>query len=166
MASCYRCGHARLVARRATVEYPQAGLPYPVLLVDLPVRECPSCGERALSIPDVEGLHLALAVHVARANRALLAPELRFLRRYLGWSAEHLSTVMGVDPKTLSRWENGRQRPGPVAERLLRLLILQQRPEDGPAVVDRVLSGLGREPTETTASIRLSTSRRGWREAA
>ena len=87
------------------------------MLANVPVRECPACGEKALAIPDAEGLHRALCQRVVRANRALLGQEVRFLRKYLGWSAEYLAAVMGVDPKTLSRWENGRQKIGPMADR-------------------------------------------------
>lgn len=166
MAKCYKCRKAEMVVRKATIEYKQAGLPYPVMLGNVPVRECPACGEKAVTIPDAEGLHRALCLHIVRANRALLGQEVRFLRKYLGWSAEHLSAMMGVDPKTLSRWENGRQKLGPVAERFLRVLVLQKLEEDAKGFADQVLPTLGHEPTGMGESLHMATSRNGWREAA
>lgn len=166
MAKCYRCGKAELVSRKATIEYKQAGLPYPVILANVPVRECPACSEQAVTIPDPEGLHRALSLYMVRVNRALFPQEVRFLRKYLAWSAEHLSAVMGVDPKTLSRWENGRQKLGPVAERFLRVLVLQRLEEDAKTFADEVLPKLGHQPADASESLRLSSSRTGWREAA
>jgi len=166
MAKCYNCRKADMVARKATIEYKQAGLPYPVMLSNVPVRECPACGEQAVTIPDAEGLHRALCLHIARANRALLAPEVRFLRKSLGWSAEHLSAMMGVDPKTLSRWENGRQKLGPVAERFLRMLVLQKLEEDAKGFADQVLPTLGHEPAPKDEPLHMARSRNSWREAA
>lgn len=166
MAKCYNCRKADMVARKATIEYKQAGLPYPVMLANVPVRECPSCGEQAVTIPDAEGLHRALCLHVVRTNRALLGQEVRFLRKYLSWSAEHLSAVMGVDPKTLSRWENGRQKLGPLAERFLRILVLQMLKEDAKAFADEVLPTLGHEPAAGDESLHMAATRNGWRDAA
>jgi putative zinc finger/helix-turn-helix YgiT family protein len=166
MTKCYNCLKANMVARKATIEYKQSGLPYPVMLANVPVRECPACGEQAVTIPDAEGLHRALCLHVVRANRALLGQEVRFLRKYLGWSADHLAAVMGVDPKTLSRWENGRQKLGPMAERFLRILVLQKLEEGAKEFADQVLPTLGHEPAASDESLHMAASRNGWREAA
>jgi putative zinc finger/helix-turn-helix YgiT family protein len=166
MSKCHQCGKADLVAGRGTVEYRQSGLPYPVLLASVPVRRCPACGEEAITVPDPEGLHRALALHVVRARRPLHPKEVRFLRKYLDWNAGRLSAVVGVDPKTVSRWENGRQKVGPVAERLLRLLVLQRLEADARAFTDEVLARLGQGTIEPGESVRLSSSRAGWREAA
>jgi len=166
MLKCYKCGKANFVSSKTTVEYKQAGLPYPVLLVGIPVRECPACGEQGITIPDPEGLHRMLSLHIALANRALFPQEIRFVRKYLDWSADHLAAVMGVDPKTLSRWENGRQKLGPVAERFLRLIVLQMLEADARAFTDQVLPNLGDEAADPAESLRLSSSRNGWREAA
>ena len=166
MSRCHHCGKADLVEHHRTVDYPQAGLPYPVLLVDVPVRECPACGETAITLPDVEGLHRALCRHIIHASRAMSGREVRFLRKYLGWRAEYLAAVMGVDPKTLSRWENGRQKVGPVAERLLRLLVLQRLEADPNPFVDTVLPTLTLAEAATVEPLRLTLARTGWRQAA
>ena len=119
-----------------------------------------------MTILDAEGLHRALGLRVARVNRALLGQEVRFLRKYLDWSADHLPAVMGVDPKTLSSWENGRQKLGPMAERFLRILVLQKLAEAAKEFADQVLPNLGHEPAASDESLHMAASRNGWREAA
>jgi putative zinc finger/helix-turn-helix YgiT family protein len=166
MSKCHECGKADLVPGRGTIEYKQSGLPYPVLLAGVPIRRCPACGEEAITVPDPEGLHRVLALHVVWAKRPLDPKEVRFLRKYLDWSADRLSAVMGVDPKTLSRWENGRQKVGPVAERYLRLLVLQRLETDARAFTEEVLARLGLDAAEPSEPVRLASSRTGWREAA
>jgi putative zinc finger/helix-turn-helix YgiT family protein len=166
MAKCYECGKADLVAGKGTVEYRQANLPYQVLLVGVPVRRCPSCSEESITVPDPEGLHRALAQHMVGVRRALFPKEIRFLRKYLDWSAEHLAAVMGIDPKTLSRWENGRQKLGPVAERLLRLVVFQRLEADARAFTEEVLPEVGQPAPSSPEPVRLASSRKGWREAA
>ncbi len=121
---------------------------------------------RAGTIPDPEGLHRALSLHIVHANRALFAQEVRFLRKYLGWSADHLSAVMGVDPKTISRWENGRQKLGPVAERFLRILVLQRLDQDAQASADQVLPTLENTTANPEEARRMAASRKGWKKAA
>ena len=166
MSKCYQCGKAEMVVSKGTIEYRQANLPYPVLLIGVPVRRCPSCSEESITVPDPEGLHHALAWHMVGARRSLFSQEIRFLRKYLDWSAEHLAEVMGIDSKTLSRWENGRQKLGPVAERLLRLLVLQRLEADARAFTEQVLPHVGQMTATSTEPLRLTSSRKGWRQAA
>ena len=41
-----------------------------------------------------------------------LAKRLRIRRRKLGWSQAHLAVLLGVDERTVARWERGSRRPG------------------------------------------------------
>ena len=58
----------------------------------------------------------------------LTADQIRYLRKYLGWSQSALSAYMAVQAETVSRWETGNQKMGPVADRLLRLLVANREP--------------------------------------
>jgi len=166
MATCYKCGKADFIEGTGTVDYPQANLPYQVLLVGVPVRRCPACGEESVTVPDAEGLHRALSHLIVNSSRSLLPQEIRFLRKYLDWSAERLGAIMGVDPKTLSRWENGRQKIGDTAERLLRLLVLQQISADVAMFTEQVLLHLRQEAAPWLPPLRLAVSGAGWKQAA
>ena len=50
------------------------------------------------------------------------------MRKYLGWPGSDLAAHMAVQPETVSRWETGSQEMGPVADRLLRLLVNSRAP--------------------------------------
>jgi len=153
--------------RREDHDYDLAGLPYRIILQNVPVHTCPSCGERSVTIPDVEGLHRRLALDIVAEPRPLLPQEIRLLRKTLDWTAEQMSRVIGVDVKTVSRWENGKQKMGPVAERLLRLIVrdLEPRPAEW---VRTVLSELSEQPDskQKPSSVTWKATSKGWQKAA
>lgn len=166
MAKCYKCRKAEMVKETGIFEYEQVNLPYPVLLVGVPIRRCPACDEQVVKIPDPEGLHRALCLHIVEANRPLHGQEIRLLRKHLDRSAEQLAALLGVDAKTLSRWENGKQKVGPVAERLLRLVVRQHLSPDAGAYSDDLFPRLEHKPGMKPAPLRLTTSSTGWNLAA
>jgi len=124
---CLECG-GLLVTRRENHKYP-CGLPY-VTLENIEVRHCKACGETSYVIPKIEKLHRVLALMVIEKQGKLTGDEIRFLRKYLGWSGADFAWNSGVTPETTSRWENGHQDMGPAAERLLRLCVLHMKPVD------------------------------------
>ena len=169
MTKCYNCRQAKMKVRRETYEYDLAGLPYPVVLLNVPVQRCPKCEEHAVTIPDLEGLHLRLALDIVSAPRLLLPEEIRFLRKTMDWTAEEMGRIVGVDVKTISRWENGKQRLGPVAERLLRLIVrdLEPRPVEWVSTVFSELAAKGPAKTRRTPPpVRFKTTAKGWERAA
>jgi putative zinc finger/helix-turn-helix YgiT family protein len=95
------------------------------------------CGETYTSIPAIEGLHRQIAAAVIRKKGRLAPAEIRFLRKWLGWSGVDFAKRTGTKPETVSRWENGRTLMGPQADRLLRVLVAKETPGAG----DRDLSG-------------------------
>ena len=58
----------------------------------------------------------------------LSGAEVKFLRKYLGWSGTDFAARMGVDPTTVSAWENERKPFGTSSDRLLRLMVAHQVP--------------------------------------
>ena len=125
--NCFECGSAMKTSRENHA-YGECGLDN-FVLVDVEVRTCNDCGEREVVIPNIEGLHQAIAERVATSEENLSGTEVRFLRKYLGLSQVDLGKTMGVEPETVSRWEHGHPI-GSTAERLLRLLALNEKPKD------------------------------------
>jgi putative zinc finger/helix-turn-helix YgiT family protein len=161
---CYQCGKADLEPHVGIYEYDLARLPYPVLLVGIPMEKCPVCGEEVVTIPDPEGLHRAIALSIIKADRPILPDEVRFLRRVLDKSADDLAALVGIDVKTLSRWENGRQKIGKIADRFLRLLVHRRLAPDVAGFAEELFPTL---PDEGEAqAVRLFTSPSGWQRAA
>ncbi len=161
---CYNCGQADMQASEGTYEYDLTGLPYAIVLAGVPLERCPACGEEAITVPDPEGLHRAIALTIVAADRPLLGAEVRFLRKLLDKSAADLAGLMGVDVKTLSRWENGRQKIGRVAERLLRLLVHSRLAPKVVSFPEEVFPQL-RDKGQPRA-VKLVASPKGWEQAA
>jgi putative zinc finger/helix-turn-helix YgiT family protein len=124
--TCAACG-AQLKTRRENYRYEASGLPH-VTLKGVEVRRCPQCGETEVAIPAIEGLHRAIAGALIRKRARLVPAEIKFLRKYLGWSGSDFARHVGAAPETVSRWEHGKLAMGPAADRLLRLLVATKAP--------------------------------------
>ena len=78
----------------------------------------------------MEALFREVARTLATKRARLMPQEIRFLRKHLGLSGRDFARKMGVDHTTVSKWE-GVENPrdmGPIAERLLRLFVLTEKP--------------------------------------
>lgn len=82
-----------------------------------------------LRICDIEGLHRAIGKWLVSTRKRLTGSEIRYLRHELELSQVMLANLLGVNERTVIRWENDRSKPNtgnPAAERTLRLLYLEQ----------------------------------------
>ena len=140
--------------------YTESGLPN-VVLHGVTRLECPNGHGGAVSIPRLAGLARVLARAVASGPARLGGAEIRFLRKYLGWSGVDFARTMGVDPATVSRWENDKEPMGPVAERLLRLMAVRGIPVD--EYPTERLADVARDDAPRRGRLDLSISPSGWR---
>lgn len=152
MTRCLACAGPTKMRREKHYRYTECGLPNVVIEDAVKVTTCERCREMYTSIPAIEGLHRQIAAAVIRKKGRLAPPEIRFLRKYLGWSGTDFAKRTGTAPETVSRWENGRALMGPQADRLLRVLVAKETPvmeysvdvlahvadDDGPATPVRV----------------------------
>ena len=153
---CPECSKP-MASARENYSYSASGLPY-VTLVGVEVRRCKACGEHEVVIPRIEQLHRALALAVIGKKARLTASEVKFLRKYLGWSGADFARHMGVTPESVSRWENEREQMTPVADRLVRLMIVTQAP-----VSDYSLAGLvGLDEKPSPLRLRVESKQGGW----
>jgi putative zinc finger/helix-turn-helix YgiT family protein len=135
-----------------------------VVLVDVEVRRCPACGEQAVVIPRIEELHRSLAMTIIAHPGRLPPQEIRFLRKWLGWSGQDFARHFGVTATTVSRWESV-EDPSPMgstAERLLRLSVAHGQP-----AAEYPVSRLAEldEDAAPPKLIGLKPSRTGWEPA-
>jgi putative zinc finger/helix-turn-helix YgiT family protein len=120
---CVVCGKAGLKKVRTQLEYNG------VAVVNADVSECPKCGERYEGFDRVEQLSETIAHHIARRVERLTPAEIRFLRKYLGYSGRDFARFLGVTPETVSRWESSSPKPMPLStEKLLRYMTLNDKP--------------------------------------
>lgn len=123
---CLTCGK-EMKSRRENYRYTESGLSN-VVLANVEVRSCANCGAREVVVPRLDELHREMARTVIRQTTRLSPEQIKFLRKYLGWSAADFSRYMAVQPETVSRWESGSQEMGAVADRLLRLIVANNEP--------------------------------------
>lgn len=126
MARCVECGFRGEMASRRE-DLPYRGLPC-VTLRNMEVRTCPQCGEEYYVYPRFGQLHDMIRDLIVAKRSGLTPAEFKFLRKSLGWSSQDTATRMGVDPATVSRWENGKRTIGPSADRLIRALAMLNDP--------------------------------------
>ena len=159
---CRNCGKDAMTARAETYLYAESGLPN-VVLVGVDVRRCPKCGAFEVLIPRVAELHRVIAKAVIHKPARLAGAEVRFLRKHLGWSGADFAAHMGVDPTTVSAWENERKPFGTSSDRLLRLMVARQAP-----VEDYSLDELTRiaDVQEPSRKVEVRSKDHGWQIAA
>ena len=81
--------------------------------------------EEGIEIPRLEMLLASVAVARVLAPVQLVGAELRFLRHVLGYTGSEFAAAIALSDKTVvSRWENGRTRPGAYTEKVIRQLVL------------------------------------------
>ncbi|HET7499972.1 MAG TPA: type II TA system antitoxin MqsA family protein [Kofleriaceae bacterium] len=158
-----KCPQCRHEVQRSVENhrYTESGLSN-VVLVGVEVRRCPNCGESMVSIPRIEELHRAIAMELIRQTGRLAPSEIKFLRKWLGWSGVDFARHMGVTPETVSRWESV-ENPKPmggIAERLLRLAAAHgQQVDEYP--IDRLLD-ISDEQAPGTPLLAMKPGRTGW----
>ena len=155
---CLVCG-ATMKTTRENVRYAACGLPH-VTLRNMEVSRCPQCGEEEIAIPRIEALHKAIAQALITKPFRLDAAEIRYLRKYLGWSGADFAEHMGTSRETISRWENGTVPIGPQADRLLRLMVVTKAPVSDYSL--DTLKVISVEKPSHSLRIGLKVERGGW----
>lgn len=98
------------------------GLPYPVILMDSAFEHLDGNGHvLGVSIPNLDGLAVAVAVERLHLPVAFTGPEVRFLRTVLDISPAGFALAMDLHPDQLVQWETGQKSPGACADKLVRI---------------------------------------------
>ena len=153
---CRTCGKAELTSSLETYLYAESGLPN-VTLVGI------AHAQPAHSVTD---LHRAIAHAVITKRARLSGAEVRYLRKYLGWSGIDFAKHIGADPSTVSNWETDKDPIGMASDRLLRLMVVHGAPVDEYPLDELTKIENERQPP---LAVRLSPKANGWtqvREAA
>ncbi|MCK5689688.1 hypothetical protein KAI87_10485, partial [Myxococcota bacterium] len=93
-----------------------------VVSVDVNEYSCPQCKAVHRGFLKIEVLYGKIAHELSGLSRLLRPDELKWLRKYLGYSTTTWAEYLSVSRETVSRWENART-PIPLStERLLRMM--------------------------------------------
>jgi len=123
---CSNCGAMASVVR-SNYHFTEMGLP--VELMRINVVKCSECGNEDPIIPNLDDLMHTLALMVICDPCKLSGPEVRFLRKYSGKSAEEFSRLLHVDHTHLSKVENGRTEIVRRLDKLVRFVVLTMSSE-------------------------------------
>jgi len=82
-------------------------------------------GETVLTIPNVNGLHRAIAKAIVSKTSGMSGKELRFLRTEMGMTQSELASMIHREPLAISRWERAEIPIDCNAETLIRLHTIQ-----------------------------------------
>lgn len=125
ICKCFECG-ATMGREKRNVPY--MSLP-DVVLMNVDVHVCPKCGAEDVVIPYLEALNRALASALIENNLAIFEPgEAKFLRKYLGLSADQLALDLGVSEGRVLEWEKGEAPMSPVEAAALRWVVAYRGP--------------------------------------
>ena len=159
---CRTCREGEMKTTTENHLYVESGLPN-VVLVGVDVRRCPRCGAFEVLLPRVVELHRVIAKAVILKPARLNGAEVKFLRKHLGWSGADFAAHMGVDPTTVSAWENERKPFGTSSDRLLRLMVARQAPVDDYSLDELTKIGDVQGPQR---QVEIRPKDRGWQIAA
>ncbi|MBJ7545006.1 transcriptional regulator [Rhodomicrobium udaipurense] len=83
-------------------------------------------GEEVVSIPNVNGLHKAIAEGILLRQAGMSGKELRFIRTEMGMTQAELAGIVNREPLSVSRWERGETPIDHNAQALIRLIAIQR----------------------------------------
>lgn len=87
-----------------------------------------------LIIHEAEDLHIAIGKTIVMHDHALDGKEFRYLRKMLELTQSATGSLFGVDAQTVARWEKGESDVSMPADRLIRLLFIEQHIKKHPGI--------------------------------
>jgi transcriptional regulator with XRE-family HTH domain len=82
--------------------------------------------EMVVRVPNINGLHKAIATAIVTRHSMMSGREMRFLRSEMGMTQAELSDMIHREPLTISRWERGENDIEANAETLFRLQAIKK----------------------------------------
>jgi len=108
-------------------------------------------GDEVVTVPNIAGLHHAIAKEIVAHAAGISGKELRFLRTEMGLTQVELAKVVHHDAQSIARWEKSECNIAPTAEALIRLLAIQRlklevEPEPIEELSGRCIAGAAPQP--------------------
>lgn len=157
---CRVCEKDELLEVREDYHYRECGLDN-VTIMGITVRKCAHCGNVMPLIPNIEGLHDALADSIIKKNGPLIPAEIIFLRKSLGWSGKDFAKNMMCDKSQISKWEHGTVKMSKPYELLLREIV-----SSGKKLTDYHREEIVWRRNPKARQLNFKVMRSRWKEAA
>jgi len=114
-------------------------------------------------IHDLDGLHTAIAMHLAQEQKVLRGKEIRYLRTYMDLSQSGLGKLLGCDSQMIARYEKEQSDIPAPTDRLLRMIVLGHI--IGKVDVHGVVQQIEDMEGELPHSFRFKQTPKGWEAA-
>lgn len=121
-------------------KYRECGLEN-VILHGVKESRCEDCGESYISFGDMEKLHALIAGCLIKKSDNLIGKEIKFLRKFLGYSGSVFSQLVGYEPEHLSRVESGKASVQVTFDHLVRSLVARKFPDRDYDLHDLFIEG-------------------------
>jgi DNA-binding transcriptional regulator YiaG len=96
----------------------------PAVVTNMKKSECMQCGNVDPVIAHLDDLMRTVALAIVCSPASLRGADVRFLRKYIGKTAEEFGKLLNVDKTTVSKWENERDPVGDQSDRLIRVVVV------------------------------------------
>ncbi len=139
---CSICANKKTLKSKSLprYRYSEGGLDN-IILCGIKEYYCEKCGERYHNFGNIEQLHGLIVQNLIKKEDILIGKEIRFLRKYLGYSNAVFAKLIGYEVEHLSRLENGKATIQETFDRLIRLLIKEKMPDRDYVLQDLFLEG-------------------------
>ena len=99
---------------------------------------CDDEGDECITIPNINGLHKAIATAIVNRPYGISGKELRFLRTLMGKTQAELAAEVHREGLAIGRWERGENPIEPNAEAIIRLMAREKLDLKLDAPVDEI----------------------------
>jgi putative zinc finger/helix-turn-helix YgiT family protein len=130
----------QLKSASITHRYRESGLDN-IILHGVKETRCDECGEVYYNFGDIDALHQMIAQQLIVKSDDLTGPEVRFLRKFLGYSSGVFAKLVGYEIEHLSRLENGKTPVQKTFDHLVRLMVAKKIPDRDYDLQDLFLDG-------------------------
>lgn len=119
---CDECG-GTMIGQKGEHRYRECGLNN-VMLTDIMVYRCTNCSAGMPEIPATGILHRLIARRLILQKSRLSGEEIRFLRKFCGYSVLEFAEILGSSKSNISRME--KSGCGDANDRTIRLLVMSK----------------------------------------
>lgn len=121
-------------------------------------------GEIYTSVQDADELHAAIAEHLVLRRKVLRGQEVRFLRKFLGYTQADAGDALALSDQSIARYEKDQVALEGSADRLFRLLVIGKL--CGALDPEKVLEEIRQTDSSSSDELVLERADDHWKVAA
>lgn len=133
MKKCVECRGDKFVLADVWQEREFGGCKFGAMVAG---QKCEKCSTEYVGQFALERFEELVALNLVRTGQRS-GKALKFLRKYLGITASDLAQMLGVEPETVSRWENEKNEADPTTMITIAALVEDKAAEERLALAEK-----------------------------